>query len=39
MSIDVVFPATVEPWSKVWLTAFFFNPRARSGPAAMPVGT
>ena len=39
MSIDVVFPATVEPGSKVWLTAFYFNPRAMSGPAATPVST
>ena len=39
MSISVVFPATVEPGSKVWLTAFFFNPRALSGPAATPVST
>src|SRR5688572_1312662 len=37
MKIDVVFPASVTPGSKVWLTAFFFNPRAMSGPAATPV--
>jgi hypothetical protein len=39
MKIDVVFPASVAPGSKVWLTAFFFNPRAMSGPAATPVST
>jgi hypothetical protein len=39
MSISVVFPASVAPGSKVWLTAFFFNPRALSGPAATPVST
>lgn len=39
MKIDVVFPASVTPGSKVWLTAFFFNPRAMSGPAATPVST
>ncbi len=27
------------PGSKIWLTAFFFNPRAMSGPAATPVST
>ena len=39
MRIDVAFPASVTPGSKVWLTAFFFNPRAMSGPAATPVST
>ena len=35
----VTFPGTVAPGSKVWFTAFWFNPRAQSGPAATPVGT
>jgi hypothetical protein len=39
MSADVVFPSTVAPGSKVWLTAFFFNPRALSGPAGSPIST
>ncbi|MEM9415894.1 MAG: hypothetical protein AAGA29_10520 [Planctomycetota bacterium] len=33
----VVFPTTVAPGTKVWLTAFWFNPTAQSGPAATPV--
>jgi hypothetical protein len=37
--IDVNFPATVTPGSKVWFTAFYFNPRKQNGPAADPVGT
>ena len=39
MRIDVAFPASVTLGSKVWLTAFYFNPRAMSGPAATPVST
>lgn len=35
----VEFPGSVAPGSKVWFTAFWFNPRAQSGPAATPVGT
>ncbi len=37
--VNVAFPATITPGSKVWFTAFWFNPRALSGPAATPVGT
>lgn len=37
--IDVEFPAETPPGSKVWFTAFWFNPRAQSGPAASPVST
>ncbi len=33
----VVFPSTLAPGTKVFLTAFWFNTRAESGPAAMPV--
>ena len=36
---NVEFPGSVAPGSKVWFTAFWFNPRAQSGPAATPVGT
>lgn len=34
---DVVFPSTVAAGTKVWITAFWFNPRSQSGPAAPPV--
>ncbi|HEV2295153.1 MAG TPA: hypothetical protein VGR35_14965 [Tepidisphaeraceae bacterium] len=37
--VDIDFPASVTPGSKVWITAFWFNPRAFSGPAATPVST
>jgi hypothetical protein len=37
--VDITFPATVTPGSKVWFTAFFFNPRLQNGPAATPVST
>lgn len=33
---DVEFPPAVAAGSKVWLTAFWFNPRKQSGPAATP---
>jgi hypothetical protein len=39
MTVDVTFPGSVTPGSKIWLTAFFFNPRALNGPAATPVST
>jgi hypothetical protein len=35
--VDVVFPDTVAPGATVWITAFWFNERAQSGPAATPV--
>ncbi len=34
--IDVEIPATVDAGSKVWVTAFWFNPRKESGPAGAP---
>jgi hypothetical protein len=37
--ISVVFPVTVAPFAKVWLTAYYFNPRKESGIAATPVCT
>jgi len=36
--IDVTFPAGTAPGAKVWFTAFWFNSRKQSGPAASPVG-
>jgi hypothetical protein len=39
MVVDIPFPASVAPGSKVWFTAFFFNPRGQNGPAATPVST
>ena len=35
----VNFPTTLAPGTKVWLTAFWFNPTSQSGPAAVPVST
>ena len=37
-TVDITFPSTVAPGAKVWVTAFWFNPRAESGPACTPVG-
>jgi len=34
-----IMPESVEPGTKIWITAFWFNPRAQSGPAATPVWT
>lgn len=36
--IDVVLPSETAAGAKVWLTAFWFNNRMQSGPAATPVG-
>src|SRR5438067_1011799 len=38
-NMDVVFPNTIAPGAKVWLTAFWFNGRKQSGPACNPVST
>ena len=38
-TVDIDFPNTIAPGSKVWLTAFWFNPRALSGPGCPPVST
>lgn len=35
----VEFPHTLPPGTKVWLTAFWFNPTMQSGPACPPVST
>jgi len=37
--VDVVFDETVPMGAKVWLTAYWFNRRAESGPACSPVST
>jgi hypothetical protein len=37
--LDVDLPADVAAGSQVWFTAFWFNPRAQSGPAATPQST
>ena len=33
---DIAFPTTVPAGAKVWITAFWFNPRKQSGPSATP---
>lgn len=37
--VDVDIDPAAQPGAKVWLTSFWFNPRAQSGPAANPVTT
>ncbi len=37
MALEVAFGEDVAPGAKVWLTAFYFNPRAQSGPACAPL--
>lgn len=39
MSGVIGFPPTLPPFSKVWVSGFFFNPRKQSGPMADPVST
>jgi hypothetical protein len=36
-NFDVVFPNTLAPGAKVWITAFWFNGRKQSGPNSAPV--
>lgn len=38
-TFDVEFDDDVAPGAQVWLTAFWYNPRAQSGPSAAPVTT
>ena len=38
-TVDVELPSSVPGGSRVWLTAFWFNGRKESGPAAPPIGT
>ena len=35
--IDITFPATLTPGTKVWFTALWFNGRKQSGPMAQPI--
>jgi hypothetical protein len=37
--VDITFPSTTAAGAKVWFTAFWFNQRKQSGPAAASVGT
>ena len=37
--VDVLFPADTPPGSKIWVCAFWFNPRAQAGPTSAPVST
>lgn len=38
-AVDVKIPGTVAPGTQVWLTAFWYNRRAESGPACTPIAT
>ena len=38
-SFDVAFDAAVANGARVWVTAFWFNPKLQAGPSATPVGT
>lgn len=33
------FSDTLEPFTKVWITALWINPRLQAGPACTPVAT
>ncbi len=35
--VDVTFPSSIPSGSTAWFTAFWFNPRKQSGPAALPI--
>ena len=36
--VDVDFPITLPAGTRVWFTAYWFNPRLQAGPACNPVG-
>ena len=38
-SVDIQFDNTVAGGAQVWFTAFWYNPRAQSGPAAVALST
>ena len=38
-TIEILFPESAVPGTKVWLTALFFNERKQNGPACAAVGT
>jgi hypothetical protein len=37
--IELNFPSKLPPGTKVWLAAFWFNPRSQGGPVSSPVAT
>jgi hypothetical protein len=37
--VIIAFGPSVEPGSKVWITAAYFNPRGLTGPASTPIST
>lgn len=37
--VEIDPPVTVTSGTQIWFTAFWYNPRAQSGPAATPVST
>jgi hypothetical protein len=37
--VNIEFPASVAPGSKVWFTAFWFNERKEAGPLCAPIST
>ena len=37
-TVEVTFPASVEPGSKVWFTAYWFNERKERGPSSPAIG-
>lgn len=39
VNFDVLFPNTIAPGVKVWLTAFWFNGRKQAGPTCSPIST
>jgi hypothetical protein len=39
VKLQATFDSSTAPGTKVWLTAFWFNPRKQSGPACSPVST
>jgi hypothetical protein len=38
-TVALEFPTTLEPGSKIWITAIYQNPRGQEGPPATPVST
>jgi hypothetical protein len=39
MEFDLNFPSALAPGTKLWFTAFFYNPRNERGPAAEAIST
>jgi hypothetical protein len=35
--LDVVFPDSIQPWTKVWLSALWYNTKAQTSPASAAV--